>query len=171
MMQGYLRLAVPLVVTLWAAELHAEQLEGGVNSFNGYILESPASEYESLNVIQNYSTEFVQNVTVYEKQGELLTLDAVPLKTVRYRFANGLLESIQLTYKGRDNREKLLGWIEAHYGKLPSRERKILSQVMWHGEKMLIMLNYNRSYDEGTLWFVSPSLHTEINRTTGSIPD
>ena len=171
MMRGYLRLALPLVVTLWAAELHAEQLEDGVNSFNGYILESPASEFESLNAVEHYSTEFVQDVTVYEKRGELLILDAVPLKTVRYRFANGLLESIQLTYEGRDNREELLGWIEAHYGRLPSRERKILSQVMWHGEKMLIMLNYNRSYDQGTLWFVSPSLHREINRTTGSIPD
>lgn len=163
-------LVLPLVA-LCAGQLQAEEVEVAVNSFNGYILESPASEFESLNAVEHYSTEFVQDVTVYEKRGELLTLDAVPLKTVRYRFANGLLESIQLTYAGRDNREKLLGWIEAHYGRLPSRERKILSQVMWHGEKMLIMLNYNRSYDQGTLWFVSPSLHREINRTTGSIPD
>jgi hypothetical protein len=163
-------LVLPLVA-LCAGQLQAEEVEVAVNSFNGYILESPASEFESLNAVEHYSTEFVQDVTVYEKRGELLTLDAVPLKTVRYRFANGLLESIQLTYAGRDNREKLLGWIEAHYGRLPSRERKILSQVMWHGEQMLIMLNYNRSYDQGTLWFVSPSLHREINRTTGSIPD
>jgi hypothetical protein len=162
---------VLLLVALCAGQLQAEEVEVSVNSFNGYMLESPASEFESLNAVEHYSTEFVQDVTVYEKRGELLILDAVPLKTVRYRFANGLLESIQLTYAGRDNREKLLGWIEAHYGRLPSRERKILSQVMWHGEKMLIMLNYNRSYDQGTLWFVSPSLHREINRTTGSIPD
>ena len=163
-------LVLPLVA-LCAGQPQAEEVEVAVNSFNGYILESPASEFESLNAVEHYSTEFVQDVTVYEKRDELLTLDAVPLKTVRYRFANGLLESIQLTYAGRDNREKLLGWIEAHYGRLPSRERKILSQVMWHGEQMLIMLNYNRSYDQGTLWFVSPSLHREINRTTGSIPD
>ena len=163
-------LVLPLVA-LCAGQPQAEEVEVAVNSFNGYILESPASEFESLNAVEHYSTEFVQDVTVYEKRGELLMLDAVPLKTVRYRFANGLLESIQLTYAGRDNREKLLGWIEARYGKLPSKERRIVSQVMWHGEKMLIMLNYNRSYDQGTLWFVSPSLHREINRTTGSIPD
>ena len=163
-------LVLPLVA-LYAGQLQAEEVEVAVNSFNGYILESPASEFESLNAVEHYSTEFVQDVTVYEKLGELLTLDTVPLKTVRYRCTNGLLESIQLTYEGRENREKLLSWIEAHYGKLSSKERRIVSQVMWHGEKMLIMLNYNRSYDQGTLWFVSPSLHREINRTTGSIPD
>jgi hypothetical protein len=159
------------VVVLWAGEVPAQQLAGSIPSFNGYILGSPVSGVGSLNVVEHYSTEFVQDVTVYEKPGEQLILDEVPVKTVRFRCANGLLESIQLTYEGRENREKLLRWIEQRYGKLPSKERRILSQVMWHGEQMLIMLNYNRSYDQGTLWFVSPSLHREINRTTGSIPD
>lgn len=164
-------LILVVFVALWSGEAQAEQLDNSIPSFNGYTLESPVSGLGPVNVVEHYSTEFVEDVTVYEKPGEPLILDGVPLKTVRYRCANGLLESIQLTYEGRENREKLLSWIEAHYGKLPSKERRIVSQVMWHGEKMLIMLNYNRSYDQGTLWFVSPSLHGEINRTTGSIPD
>ncbi|HEY3197436.1 MAG TPA: hypothetical protein VGJ57_05450 [Nitrospirales bacterium] len=162
---------IVVFVVLWSGEVRAEQRDDSIPSFNGYVLESPVSGVESMNVVEHYSTEFVQDVTVYEKPGEPLILDAVPLKTVRYRCANGLLESIQLTYKGRENREKLLSWVEENYGKLPSKERRIVSQVMWHGEKLLIMLTYNRSNDQGTLWFVSPSLHREINRTTGSIPD
>jgi len=147
------------------------QVSDSVDSFNGYTLETPASSYESLNLVEHYSTEFVENVTVYENPGEVLTLEVVPIKTVRYRFADGLLESVQLTYKGRENCDRLLSWVEAHYGKLPSQERRIIAQVMWHGEKMMIMLNYNRSYDQGTLWFISPRLHKEINRLTGATSD
>jgi len=147
------------------------QVSDTLDSFNGYTLETPVSSYESLNPVEHYSTDFVENVTVYENPGEVLTLEVVPIKTVRYRFADGLLESVQLTYAGRENRDRLLGWVEAHYGKLPSQERRIIAQVMWHGEKMMIMLNYNRSYDQGALWFISPRLHKEINRLTGATSD
>jgi hypothetical protein len=147
------------------------QVSDTVDSFNGYTLETPVSSYASLNLLQHYSTDFVQNVSIYEKPGEVLTLEVVPIKTVRYRFADGLLESVQLTYAGRENRDRLLGWVEAHYGKLPSQERRVIAQVMWHGEKMIIMLNYNRSYDQGTLWFISPRLHKEMNRLTGATSD
>jgi hypothetical protein len=149
----------------------AGQLNDDVNAFNGYTLETPTSRYPSFRLIQRYSTEFVPDVTVYDLPGEQLTLAGVPFTKIRYRFADGLLESIQLTYEGSENREKLLQWIEKNYGKLSPQERRIFAQVLWRGEKMLIMLNYNRAYNEGTLWFVSPSLHQEINRTTGSIPD
>jgi hypothetical protein len=147
------------------------QVSDTVDSFNGYTLETPVSSYASLNLLKHYSTDFVQNVSVYEIPGEVLTLEVVPIKTVRYRFADGLLESVQLTYAGRENRDRLLGWVEAHYGKLPSQERRVIAQVMWHGEKMMIMLNYNRSYDQGTLWFISPRLHKEMNRLTGATSD
>lgn len=149
----------------------AGQLNDDVNAFNGYTLETPTSHYPSFRVIQRYSTEFVPDVTVYELPGEELTLAGVPFTKIHYRFADGLLESIQLTYEGRENRDKLLRWIEQNYGKLPPQERRIFAQVLWRGEKLLIMLNYNRAHNEGMLWFVSPSLHQEINRTTGSIPD
>src|SRR5207245_11153028 len=124
-----------------------------------------------LQLVRRYRTDFVQDVTVYEVPGEQLTLDGVLCSQVRYRFADGLLESVQLTYKGRENRDRLLGWVELNYGKLPSQERRIIAQVMWHGEKMMIMLNYNRSYDQGTLWLISPRLHKEINRLTGATSD
>jgi hypothetical protein len=147
------------------------QLGGELESFNGYTLESPTAAYPSLRLVGRYRTDFVQDVTVYELPGEQLTLEGVLCSQVRYRFADGLLESVQLTYKGRENRDRLLGWVEANYGKLPSQERRIIAQVMWHGEKMMIMLNYNRSYDQGTLWFISPRLHKEMNRLTGATSD
>ena len=40
-------LVLPLVA-LCAGQPQAEEVEVAVNSFNGYILESPASEFESL---------------------------------------------------------------------------------------------------------------------------
>ena len=169
-----MRLALVLAVVaiaLTSSDLYANQPDGYSNTFNGYRLETPVSNYTALMPVERYSTEFVQDVTIYERPEEVLTLDVVPIKTVRYRFADGLLESIQLTYEGRENRERLLHWVETRYGKLTARERRIIAQVVWHGEEMMIMLNYNRSYDQGTLWFISPALHKEINRTTGSITD
>jgi hypothetical protein len=160
-----------LVAMALSGDPQAAALDAGRNSFNGYQLETPVTSYSPLTQVGNFTTEFVREVTVYENPDEVLLLDAVPLKKVRYRFADGLLESVQLTYEGRENRDRLLNWVETHYGKLPGNERRIIAQVVWHGEKMMIMLNYNRTQNEGTLWFISPSLHGEINRTTGSIPD
>ena len=154
-----------------SGEIEAGQLDADRNGFNGYQLETPVTMYRALTAVQRYSTEFVKEVVIYEDPEEVLLLDGVPLKKVWYRFADGLLESVQLTYEGRENRDRLLNWIEARYGKLPHNERRIVAQVTWQGETMMIMLNYNRTQNEGTLWFISPSLHREINRTTGSITD
>ena len=164
-------LPLVLVAVALSGDSQAGELDGGRNGFNGYQLETPVTTYGPLTQVGKFSTEFVGEVTVYEDPDEVLILDAVPLKKVRYRFADGLLESVQLTYEGRENRDRLLSWVEAHYGKLPGNERRIIAQVIWHGEKMMIMLNYNRTQNEGALWFISPSLHGEINRTTGSITD
>jgi hypothetical protein len=165
------RAGLALLFFFCAGVATAGQLGGDFNAFGGYTLETPISSYPSLRLIRRYSTEFVGDVTVYERPGEQLTLDGVPFKKVQYRFADGLLESVQLTYEERENREKLLAWIEKNYGKLPSEERRIIPQVLWLGEKMNIMLNYNLNYNQGMVWFVSPSLYQEIDRTTGAMPD
>jgi hypothetical protein len=162
--------AVALIV-LTSATLEAKQPDSDHYAFNGYSLETPVSNYAGLTQVEHYSTEFVRDVTTYEKAGEVLTLDVVPISRMRYRFADGLLESIQLTYEGRENRDKLLHWVETQYGKLAARERRIIAQAIWHGERMIIILSYNRAYDHGTLWFISPGLHKEINRTTGARMD
>jgi hypothetical protein len=160
-----------LVFVFWSGTVTGGQLGAEFNAFNGYTLETPISGYPSLRLIRRNSTEFVQDVTLYELPGEQLKLAGVLFNQVQYRFADGLLESVQLTYEGRENRDRLLSWIEGHYGNLPANERRIVAQVVWHGEKMVIMLNYNWTYNQGVLWFVSPDLHKEINRTTASIPD
>ena len=163
--------ALALLFVFWTGTVTGGQLGAEFNAFNGYTLETPTSGYPSLQLVRRYSTEFVRDVTLYELPGEQLKLDGVPFNQVQYRFADGLLESVQMTYQGRENRDRLLSWIEGHYGKLPANERRIIAQVTWQGEKMVIMLNYNRTNNQGVLWFVSPDLHKEINRTTGSIPD
>ena len=164
-------LPLVLLAVALSGDPQAGEIGAGRNRFNGYQLETPVTAYGPLRQVGKFSTEFVNEVTVYEDPDEVLILDSVPLKQVRYRFADGLLESVQLTYEGRENRDRLLSWVEAHYGKLPRNQHKIIAQVIWHGEEMMIMLNYNRTQNQGALWFISPSLHGEINRTTGSITD
>jgi len=160
-----------VMICVWATPLAAGQLGDDVNAFNGYILESPASGYSALKLVDVSTREFVQEVAVYEKPGETITLNGAPISRVQYRFAEGQLESIQLVYQGYDNRQKLLAWLEEHYGRLSSAERRMITQVMWKGDKMAIMLTFNRASNEGRLWFLSPLLHELVNRSTAHIPD
>src|ERR1700757_4642560 len=106
-----------MAICLWAAPLPAGQISDDLNAFNGYILETPISAYASFHLVDVWSTEFVQEVALYEKPGDSIDLNGAVVKKVRYRFADGRLESIQLTYEGYDNRQKLIGWLEEHYGK------------------------------------------------------
>jgi hypothetical protein len=104
-------------------------------------------------------------VGLYEKPGETLVLNGVAIQQVRYRFADGRLECIKLSYEGFENRHKLLQWIEEHYGKLPPPERRMIPQVLWHGDRLTITLSFNKNTQRGTLWFASPDLHNMVNKS------
>lgn len=99
---------------------------------------------------------------MYERPGEVVTLNGVALNPVRYRFVNGQLESIVLSYEGRENRDKLLQWVEERYGKLSPPERRMLSQVEWHGDRTLVTLSFNLSSKAGTLSFSSTSMRRQL---------
>jgi len=156
---------------VWPAPAGAGEIEGPVNSFNGHTLESPLANYPALKLLETWHTDFVENVQVYENPGETLTLNGVPIMTIRYRFADGLLESIHLSYEGRDNRDKLLQWIEEHYGKVPAPERRMSRMVLWDGPKMTISLIYDKYSKHGWLLFASPTLFDLVNRTLNELVD
>src|SRR6266487_3941365 len=149
----------------------AGQINNGSNDFNGYQLTTPLSDYPAFRLVETWSGDFVQEVSLYENPQETLTLNGVSFLKVRYRFADGRLESIQLVYEGFDNRAKLLEWIEERYGKLPSAERKTIPMVLWYGDQMTITLSYNKHSKRGMLWFTEPSLHDLVNRSLNSMPD
>jgi hypothetical protein len=149
----------------------AGSLGSNVNAFKGYIMEAPISQYPFLKLIKVASTDLVQELGLYENPEENIVLNNVSFRKVRYRFADQRLESVQLVYEGRENRERLMQWIEEHYGRPNPAERKMINQVEWHGDLLAITLSYNMVNKEGHLWFISPPLHRLVNEGIGAMPD
>ena len=149
----------------------AAQITGNQDSFNSYVMQAPLSQYPSLKLVKTWSAEMVKEVGYYENPGEVVTVRDVTFFGARYRFADRRLESIFLAYKGRENRDKLMRWLEEQYGKLGPGERKTLRQVEWHGERMTIALTYDAGFGEGSLMFISPELNHLLNDSLASLPD
>ncbi len=132
--------------------------------FNGYTWGTPLATFTGFKLIQDLgSTDFVNDIGVYENPGETLTLNGVPFNTIRYRFVENQLESISLRYTGRDNRDKLVRWLEEHYGKLRDSERKMVNALLWYGDKTAINLKYDVRTQQGTLYFLSQALSHRFN--------
>ena len=168
------RVAVGILV-LWvmgsADRADAAKLADDMNAFDGFVMKAPLSQYPSLKPLKTTSAEFVREIGIYEHSAQPITVNGVSFLKVRCRFADRRLESIELIYEGRENRQKLLQWLEEHYGKLSPMERKIVNQIEWYGELMTITLSYDSDTKQGTLWFISPELHALLHESTASMPD
>ncbi len=160
-----------LACLLLLTPARSARIPDGQNLFNGYTLGASLSQYPELRVIKTWETDFVKEVGLYEHPAEEISLNGVTFQKVRYRFADRLLESIELMYQGRDSRDKLLQWVEERYGRLSPVERKMISQVEWHGDQMAITLSYDYSSKVGTLFVISPELHHRVHESIGSLPD
>jgi hypothetical protein len=150
---------------------HGVRINGELNEFNGYIMEAPRSRYPDLKQVKTWSTDFVKEVGLYENAQERPTINGVQFSTAQYRFADSRLESINLGFEGRENRDRLLAWIEQQYGKLLPIERKMINQVEWHGDRLSIALSYNSETNLGTLWFISPTLHHLVNKNINDMTE
>ncbi|TAL08555.1 MAG: hypothetical protein EPO02_12575 [Nitrospirae bacterium] len=160
-----------LASVLLLAPARSARIPDGQNVFNGYAMGGPLSRYPALQKVKSWTTEFVKEVGLYENPGEETVLNGVSFGKARYRFADGQLESIDLTYTGRENRDKLMRWLEERYGKLIPAERKMVTQVEWHGDVMAITLSYNHAANKGTLFVASPELHHRIHKSIASMTD
>jgi len=147
------------------------RINGELNEFNGYIMEAPLSRYPDLKQVKTWSTDFVKEVGLYENSQEPPTINGIRFSTAQYRFADSRLESINLEFEGRENRDRLLTWIEQHYGKLLPVERKMINQVEWHGDRLSIALSYNPETNLGRLWFISPVLHHLVNKNINDMTE
>src|SRR5712692_5284945 len=162
-------LRVLLVLSLLAIGLSvtpagAAKIPDDPGGFNGYTWGTPLAQFPAFKLIKNLgSTDFVKDIGVYENPGETLTLNEVSLATINYRFVENQLESISLRYTGRENRDKLVRWLEEHYGKLTSHERKMVNAILWYGDKTTINLKYDVVTQQGTLYFLSQSLSHRFN--------
>jgi hypothetical protein len=143
---------------------NAARIKEDPNGFNGHQWGAPLAAYPGFKHLQDLgSTDFVAKAGVYENPEEVLTLNDVPIKAVRYRFINEQMESINLRYEGRNNRERLMAWLEERFGKLSLSERKMLNSVQWFGDKTTVTLTYNPRTQEGAVWFTSQVLNHLFN--------
>lgn len=142
----------------WAATIeHEEDDEAG---FSGYTWGAAPSDCPSLTRIRELgSTDYAKKVEVYTNPDEGLTLNEASLRAINYRFVDDQLESVEVKYEGRENRERLLRWVEERYGKLTAHERKAIIHVEWVGERTGVVLAYDPRIRQGTLWFFSLPLH------------
>jgi len=134
--------------------------------FNGYNWGARISEYSSLKLVPDPAIAHpLPDMAVYENPGEVLTLNGVTFGKIQYRFYKDQLGGIQLTFEGRENREKLRQWIEERYGKVPLPERR-QKNIEWHGKNTVINLGYDVITKQGRLWFIYLLLSPFDNSTT-----
>lgn len=155
-----------LLTGFWGEPAGAARIKNEPKDFNGYTWGATSSQYPSL---QRVTDPVLGNplpfVEVYEKPGEVLTLNGVTFTRVYYRFFKDRLGNIQLWYEGKENREKLMQWIEEQYGKVPFAERK-QKQIEWHSENVVITLGYDILTGKGGLWFIYLAHSPFDNSTT-----
>ena len=153
-----------LAVVLSVASAEAATIPDDPGGFNGHAWGTPLAKFPAFKLLKDLgSTDFVKDVGVYENPGETLTLNEVSLATINYRFVENQLESVLLRYTGRENRDKLMRWLEERYGKLTSHERKMVNAVVWYGDKTTINLKYDVVTQQGTLYFLSQALNHKFN--------
>lgn len=142
----------------------AVQIKDDPGGFNGHTWGTPLAKFQDFKLVKDLgSTDFMANVGLYEKPGEVMTFNDVTLGKIRYRFVENQFESIQLRYEGRENRDKLMRWIEERYGKLSVHERKMINSVQWFGDQTTVTLSYDAVQQQGTLWFISRILNNKYN--------
>ncbi len=159
------------VHVLCTLEAGAAQIRDDQNAFHGYVMQAPLSQYPSLKLVKTWSAEMVKEVGYYENPGEVVTVNGVSLTGIRYRFADQRLESMYATYEGRESRDRLMRWLEEQYGNLTLVERRVVNQVEWRGDHMVITLDFDSHTKRGSLWFLSPELNHLLSDSIASMPD
>jgi hypothetical protein len=101
-------------------------------------------------------------IALYDRSTVGLTINGVSFTRIRYRFVENQLESVQLSFEGRANRDKLLQVIEDRYGRPVQGERKNLGRVEWDGQETIVDLDYRVDSELGSLWFISTRLNREF---------
>jgi hypothetical protein len=157
-----------LLLGLWMEPILAAVIMNEPAGFNGYNWGARIAEYPSLKLVMDPAVAHpLPDVVVYENPGEVLVLNGVTFGKIYYRFYKHQLGGVQLTFEGRENREKLRQWIEDLYGKVPPPERK-QKNIEWHGKNTVINLGYDVTTNQGRLWFIYLLLTPFDNSTTNT---
>jgi hypothetical protein len=140
-------------------------IENEPSGFRGNHWRAAPADCAALRFAQNLgTTNSGQQVDVYDRSAVgLLSLNGVTLTRIRYRFLDNQLESVQLSFEGRENRDRLLQVMEDRYGPLTQGERRLVTRAEWDGFETTVMLSFDPQTGLGSLWFISTMLNREFS--------
>ncbi len=151
----YLELASP---PAWSVLIHDEP-----SGFRGNHWGDSPWDCPSLRFVKGQGvTSSGRRVDLYDRSTVGIVLNGVSFSRIRYRFLDNHLESVQLSYEGLANREKLLQLMEERYGRLTPGERKLVGRAEWDGYETVVDLSYNTETGKGSLWFLSTTLNRDF---------
>jgi len=153
------------VVGLSVTPAVAILIDNEPSGFRGNHWGAAPADCAALRFAQNLGiTNSGQQVDVYDRSTVgLLSLNGVTLTRIRYRFLDNQLESVQLSFEGRENRDRLLQVMEGRYGRLTQGERRLVNRAEWDGLETTVMLSFNPDTGLGSLWFISTMLNREFS--------
>jgi hypothetical protein len=138
-------------------------IQNEASGFRGNEWGASPSQCASLSFVANQgATESGQQVDIYDRSTVGISLNGATPTRIRYRFLGNRLESVQLSYEGRANRDRLLQLMEERYGRLTPGERKLVPRAEWDGFETTVILSFNPDTGLGSLWFSSTMLNQEF---------
>jgi hypothetical protein len=166
---GAMKLLFPLLASFFLALSLASQPAWGVllqdepSGFRGNYWGASPADCPSLRFVGDLGTNRSGKlITLYDRSTAGLVINGVSFTRIRYRFIENQLESVQLSFEGRANRDKLLQVVEDRYGRPAPGERKHLGRVEWDGNETTVDLDYRTDVEQGWLWFMSTRLNREF---------
>jgi hypothetical protein len=138
-------------------------IQNEASGFRGNQWGASPNECASLTFVSGQGvTESGQQVDIYDRSPVGISLNGATLTRIRYRFLDNKLESVQLSYEGRANRDSLLQLMEDRFGRLTPGERKLVARSEWDGFETTVVLSFNSDTGLGSLWFSSTMLNQEF---------
>ena len=146
------------IQSAWAVLIHDEP-----SGFRGNHWGDSSGDGPPLRFVKGLgTTNSGKQVDLYDRSPVGIILNGVSFSRIRYRFLDNQLESVQLSYEGSANRERLLQLMEERYGRLTPGERKLVGRAEWDGYETIVELSYNVETGLGSLWFISTRLNRDF---------
>jgi hypothetical protein len=157
---GLVLLVMALVITPVEAILIANEDSG----FRGNCWGAHPEDCASLRFVRSQGvTESGQQVDLYDRSPVGISPNGATVTRIRYRFLDNKLESVQLSYEGQANRDRLVHLMEDRYGRLTPGERKVVGRSERDGFETTVVLSFNHDTGLGSLWFLSTVLNREYS--------
>jgi hypothetical protein len=159
----FLLLFIMLFGVSFSQSVFALLIHDEASGFRGNQWGDSPKECASLTFVSNQGvTESGQQVDLYDRSPVGISLNGATPTRIRYRFLDNKLESVQVSFEGRVNRDRLLQLMEDRYGRLTPGERKLVTRAEWDGFETTVTLSFNPDTGLGSLWFTSTMLNREF---------